>query len=244
MRRRDRPFSLRACRGPIALAPGISLGCSRIPLRAITAQPRARLPNAVRLPPLAISLHLEMTDIVTPNEIAKRLGVSGLRFRNWLRAQKVASHPLLASHEYRTRYLFTTREADQLAAEFVQQVLEGTIGEAVSTPRVATGATRRQTARRSHSHTKRTVKAAAQFEHQRSVDPGHRVTETWMGEDTETLEDLLRPGLRAVAVGMNPSPKSVAAGHYYQGKYGQTFFRPCAWLASSPTAMASRMTAR
>ena len=46
-----------------------------------------------------------------------------------------------------------------------------------------------------------------------------------MGEEVETLADLLRPGLRAVAVGINPSPRSVAAGHYYQGNYGQRFFR-------------------
>lgn len=47
----------------------------------------------------------------------------------------------------------------------------------------------------------------------------------WMDEPVLTLEDLLRPGLRAVAVGVNPAPDSVAAGHYYQGSYGQTFFR-------------------
>jgi hypothetical protein len=35
-----------------------------------------------------------------------------------------------------------------------------------------------------------------------------------MGEKAETLADLLRPGLRAVVVGINPSPVSVAAGHY------------------------------
>lgn len=46
-----------------------------------------------------------------------------------------------------------------------------------------------------------------------------------MGEDVETLEDLLRPGLRAVCVGINPAPRSVAAGHYYQGQSGQKFFR-------------------
>ena len=46
-----------------------------------------------------------------------------------------------------------------------------------------------------------------------------------MGETVETLADLLRPGLRAVAIGINPAPTSVAAGHYYQGNYGQTFFR-------------------
>jgi TDG/mug DNA glycosylase family protein len=45
-----------------------------------------------------------------------------------------------------------------------------------------------------------------------------------MGVSVETLEDLLRPGLRAVCVGINPSPVSVAAGHYYQGRAGQRFF--------------------
>jgi TDG/mug DNA glycosylase family protein len=44
-----------------------------------------------------------------------------------------------------------------------------------------------------------------------------------MDEDVETLEDLLRPGLRAVCVGINPTPVSVAAGHYYQGDAGQRF---------------------
>ena len=46
-----------------------------------------------------------------------------------------------------------------------------------------------------------------------------------MGERVVTLEDLLRPGLRAVCVGINPSPTSVAAGHYYQGPLGKLFFR-------------------
>jgi TDG/mug DNA glycosylase family protein len=50
------------------------------------------------------------------------------------------------------------------------------------------------------------------------------VVEDWMGEDVETLADLLRPGLRAVCVGINPSPVSVRVGHYYQGPIGQTFF--------------------
>lgn len=45
-----------------------------------------------------------------------------------------------------------------------------------------------------------------------------------MSDEVETLEDLLRPGLRAVCVGINPSPVSVAAGHYYQGRAGQRFF--------------------
>ncbi|HVS84399.1 MAG TPA: uracil-DNA glycosylase family protein [Gaiellaceae bacterium] len=52
----------------------------------------------------------------------------------------------------------------------------------------------------------------------------HRVIEEWRGEEVETLEDLLRPGLRAVCVGINPAPPSVAADHYYQGKLGRAFF--------------------
>jgi hypothetical protein len=55
---------------------------------------------------------------VTPNEIANTLGVTGLTFRNWLRAQKAAGHPLVAGHEYRTRYRFTPDEAAQLIAEY------------------------------------------------------------------------------------------------------------------------------
>jgi len=53
---------------------------------------------------------------VTPNEIARSLGVTGLQFRNWLRAQKDAGHPIVVGHEYRNR--FTRAEADQLATEF------------------------------------------------------------------------------------------------------------------------------
>jgi TDG/mug DNA glycosylase family protein len=54
-------------------------------------------------------------------------------------------------------------------------------------------------------------------------DSGHRVTEEWMGEAVETLADLLKPGLRAVCVGINPAPESVRVGHYYQGRLGQAF---------------------
>jgi double-stranded uracil-DNA glycosylase len=46
-----------------------------------------------------------------------------------------------------------------------------------------------------------------------------------MGDRIQTLEDLLRPGLHAICVGINPSPVSVEAGHYYQGRLGQQFFR-------------------
>jgi TDG/mug DNA glycosylase family protein len=53
----------------------------------------------------------------------------------------------------------------------------------------------------------------------------HVVEEDWMGEQVETLADLLRPGLRAICVGINPSHVSVAVGHYHQGRLGQLFFR-------------------
>jgi TDG/mug DNA glycosylase family protein len=45
-----------------------------------------------------------------------------------------------------------------------------------------------------------------------------------MSDMVTTLADLLRPGLRGVVVGINPSPVSVAAGHYYQGRLGRRFF--------------------
>ena len=45
-----------------------------------------------------------------------------------------------------------------------------------------------------------------------------------MGEQIETLADLFPDAPRAVCVGINPAPRSVAAGHYYQGRQGQRFF--------------------
>lgn len=53
----------------------------------------------------------------------------------------------------------------------------------------------------------------------------HRVTVDWLGEQVETLADLLRPELRAVCIGINPSPVSVTAGHYYQGQIGRRFWQ-------------------
>lgn len=56
--------------------------------------------------------------------------------------------------------------------------------------------------------------------------PGpHRTTIVVRGEATETLADL--PPLRdhLLFVGLNPSPVSVEAGHYHQGRLGRTFWR-------------------
>lgn len=40
------------------------------------------------------------------------------------------------------------------------------------------------------------------------------------GENVVTLKELLRPGLKAIFVGLNPAPKSVRLGHYWQGSHG------------------------
>lgn len=45
-----------------------------------------------------------------------------------------------------------------------------------------------------------------------------------MGTEVETLADLFPHTPRAVCVGINPAPGSVAAGHYYQGRQGLRFF--------------------
>ncbi len=45
------------------------------------------------------------------------------------------------------------------------------------------------------------------------------------GTPVETLEDLPPLRDRLLFVGLNPSPVSVAAGHYHQGQLGRTFLR-------------------
>lgn len=46
-----------------------------------------------------------------------------------------------------------------------------------------------------------------------------------MGIDLLTLTDIWPDNPRAMIVGLNPSPVSVAAGHYYQGRSGQRQLR-------------------
>lgn len=158
-------------------------------------------------------------EAVTPNEIARSLGVTGLQFRNWLRAQKDAGHPLVAVHEYRTRYRFTRAEADQLAAEF----LSAAASTAPDTASRDSSSTPRRTCL-THDGATATASDDPFAGLAMSEDPAHRVTEEWLGKSIVTLADLLRPGLRAVVVGINPSPVSVAAGHYYQGRIGKRFY--------------------
>jgi TDG/mug DNA glycosylase family protein len=57
-------------------------------------------------------------------------------------------------------------------------------------------------------------------------EPGpHRVTITIDGSSVETLADLPPLRDRLLFVGLNPSPVSVTAGHYHQGRLGRTFWR-------------------
>lgn len=60
----------------------------------------------------------------------------------------------------------------------------------------------------------------------RRPEPGpHRSTILVEGVETTTLADLppRRDGL--LFIGLNPSPVSVTAGHYHQGRLGQNFWR-------------------
>ena len=56
--------------------------------------------------------------------------------------------------------------------------------------------------------------------------PGsHRITIDLDGARVETLADLPPLRDRLLFVGLNPSPVSVAAGHYFQGRLGRTLWR-------------------
>lgn len=50
---------------------------------------------------------------------------------------------------------------------------------------------------------------------------GYQERATWMGGDVLTLADIWPAEPRAMIVGLNPAPKSVDAGHYYQGASGR-----------------------
>jgi double-stranded uracil-DNA glycosylase len=60
----------------------------------------------------------------------------------------------------------------------------------------------------------------------RRAEPGsHRVTAELDGRPVETLADLPPDRNRLLFVGLNPSPVSVAAGHYHQGGLGRRFWQ-------------------
>lgn len=178
--------------------------------------------------------------VVTAPELAERLRVDPKRLRAWLRANAAAGHPLLASHEHNQRWEFTEREAMQLVREFPAEVHAPRARSSLRTvqrggipsdaPRPAHRSSPvRQTSRRALGFTSRPDGSLIlRDKHGRilplSDEPGHRVTADWMGSTVRTLEDLLRPGLWAVAIGINPASISVARGHCYQGHLGQLFF--------------------
>ena len=57
-------------------------------------------------------------------------------------------------------------------------------------------------------------------------DPGsHRTTVVINGQRIHTLADLPPLRNKLLFVGLNPSPVSVEAGHYHQGRLGRTFWR-------------------
>jgi G:T/U-mismatch repair DNA glycosylase len=55
--------------------------------------------------------------------------------------------------------------------------------------------------------------------------PDHRATLILDGLPIETLADLPPEPGRLLFVGLNPSPVSVAAGHYHQGRLGRRFWQ-------------------
>lgn len=58
------------------------------------------------------------------------------------------------------------------------------------------------------------------------------------GRSVETLADLPPSRDRLLFVGLNPSPVSVAAGHYHQGRLGRTFWRRLILAGVLPAATA------
>jgi double-stranded uracil-DNA glycosylase len=58
-----------------------------------------------------------------------------------------------------------------------------------------------------------------------ATGPGHTVTLVLDGRPVDTLADLPPEPGRLLFVGLNPSPVSVEAGHYHQGRLGRALWR-------------------
>jgi TDG/mug DNA glycosylase family protein len=168
-----------------------------------------------------------MPAVVTAVELAGRLRVDPKVFRAWLRRQAAAGHELLRTNQHQASWTFTEDEARQLAAEY-RRSTAGPSDPAFRAEAV-TGVPSRE--ERFGADRPRSPEAAGA---DGSVLRGHQVQMDWLGSTVTTLADLLRPGLKAVTVGINPAPVSVAAGHYYQGSAGQTFYRRLAAVGLLP----------
>ena len=71
--------------------------------------------------------------------------------------------------------------------------------------------------------------------------PGPHVTTTLVsGRPVDTLADLPPLRDRLLFVGLNPSPVSVEAGHYHQGRLGRTFWRRLMLAGILPAERRSR----
>jgi len=168
-----------------------------------------------------------MTAVVTAIDLARRLHIEPKTFRSWLRRQAAGGHDLLRTHQHQATWEFTHDEADQLAAEYRskdgQASREVAVGWPVSVPDT-----------RVPFDSRRQPGSTARPSQGSPSGSGHQVQIDWLGSKVTTLADLLRPGLAAVTVGINPAPISVAAGHYYQGAAGQTFYRRLAAVGLLP----------
>lgn len=67
--------------------------------------------------------------------------------------------------------------------------------------------------------------AGSEVQIERPAAGQHRATIEVDGRSVETLADLPPLRGRLLFVGLNPSPVSVEAGHYHQGRLGRTFWR-------------------
>jgi double-stranded uracil-DNA glycosylase len=66
---------------------------------------------------------------------------------------------------------------------------------------------------------------------------GHRITLSIEGRQIETLADLPPSPGGLLFVGLNPSPISVAAGHYHQGRLGRRFWARLMTAGILPTGI-------
>jgi double-stranded uracil-DNA glycosylase len=168
-----------------------------------------------------------MAAVVTAVDLAKRLDIDPKTFRSWLRRQAAARHALLRTHQHQASWEFTTDEADQLAAEYRQSRGRPGLPRGPAWSRHIPDNTAPRASRPRSKQTGPVSEGSY-------TGIGHQIQLVWLGSTVTTLADLLRPGLAAVTVGINPAPVSVAAGHYYQGATGQTFFRRLAAVGLLP----------
>lgn len=59
-----------------------------------------------------------MAEAITAEDLAARLNTSGKQLRAWLRAEAAQGHELLRTHQHGENWVFTSDQAEQLAAEY------------------------------------------------------------------------------------------------------------------------------